>query len=401
MPDAIVYCDGLPDLAPLTDLRASFDVRTGALTTLERLEHSLDLTIAGLVVPDRLAGVTRERHEVPVNAAPDRLDDEVLLINGRCPLDEELIATLTPGQRLVEAGTGELIAASVTAEQARAFIAGQTPPPGDTAEAPAPALLTRPWHVIAFRDRCLEMDLALLSQSPTQELPPGVLAIGEAEFTIAPDALVYPGVTLDLEHGPIVIAEHATIRPGAILHGPCSIGPHATVLDRALIKGGTALGPWCKAAGEVGGTIFQAYSNKAHDGHLGDSWIGEWVNLGAGTTNSNLLNTYGEVIAKPQSSASNERTGLQFLGAIIGDHVKTAICTRLMTGCVLHTGSMFAESKAVSGCVPAFTWSTDDGRKNYRFDKFKDVARAMMARRKIEPSEVYVMTLRALHETAR
>jgi len=395
MPDAIVFCDDLPDLSPLTDLRASFDIRTGALTTLERFERSLDLRPAALLVPDRLAAITRERHQALVNRAPDDLDDDVLLINGRCPLDEELIATLTRGQRLVESGT--LVAAAVSADEARAFIAGRPPEPGDTIEAPAPALLSRPWHIITFRDRCLEMDLALLSQTLTQELPPGVLAIGEAELTIAPDALVYPGVTLDLEHGPIVIAEHATLRPGATVQGPAYIGPHATVLDRAIIKGGTALGPWCKAAGEVGGTIFQAYSNKAHDGHLGDSYLGEWVNLGAGTTNSNLLNTYAEVIAKAQPNAPNERTGLQFLGAVIGDHVKAAIGTRLMTGCVLHTGSMFAETRAVSGCVPPFTWATDDGRRPYRFEKFMDVARAMMARRKVEPTAAYEACLGALH----
>jgi len=99
MPDAIVYCDGLPTLAPLTDLRASFDVRTGALTTLERLERSLGLRTAALLVPDRLAALTRERHAVPVNEAPTELEAEALIINGRCPLDDEMIATLTRGQR--------------------------------------------------------------------------------------------------------------------------------------------------------------------------------------------------------------------------------------------------------------------------------------------------------------
>jgi UDP-N-acetylglucosamine diphosphorylase/glucosamine-1-phosphate N-acetyltransferase len=243
------------------------------------------------------------------------------------------------------------------------------------------------------------MDLALLGQAPTQELPPGVLAIGESDLTLDPTSLVYPGVTFDLEQGPVVIGERATVRPGASIAGPAYVGPHATVMDRALIKPHTAIGPWCKVAGEVGGTILQGYSNKAHDGHLGDSWIGEWVNLGAGTTNSNLLNTYAEVIARGQPGASNERTGLQFLGAIIGDHVKTAICTRLMTGCVLHTGSMFAETRPVSGCVAGFTWATDEGRKVYRFEKFMEVARAMMARRKVEASGVYEACLKGLQSS--
>ena len=104
----------------------------------------------------------------------------------------------------------------------------------------------------------------------------------------------------------IVIADHAVIRPGATIIGPAYIGEHATVLERALIKAHTAVGPWCKVSGEVGGSIFQAYSNKGHEGHLGDSYVGEWVNLGAATTNSNLLNTYSEVVAKVKASHTGQ-----------------------------------------------------------------------------------------------
>jgi acetyltransferase-like isoleucine patch superfamily enzyme len=181
------------------------------------------------------------------------------------------------------------------------------------------------------------------------------------------------------------------------------VGPHSTVLERATIRQHTAIGPWCKVNGEVGGTIFQGYANKAHDGYLGDSWMGEWVNLGAGTTNSNLLNTYGEIVSRATPDGKNERTGENFLGAVIGDHVKTAICTRIMTGSVLHTGSMFATTAPVSGCVGAFTWATDDpdtGRPShrpYRLDKFGEVMRAAMARRKVEPSEAYLRRLAELH----
>jgi UDP-N-acetylglucosamine diphosphorylase/glucosamine-1-phosphate N-acetyltransferase len=207
-------------------------------------------------------------------------------------------------------------------------------------------------------------------------------------------------VVLDSEHGAIHVAEHAVVRPGAVLIGPCYVGPHSTVLERATIRPGTAIGPWCKVNGEVGGTIFQGYANKAHDGYLGDAYVGEWVNLGAGTTVSNLLNTYSEVIAKATPGGSNERTGETFLGPVIGDHVKTAICTRVMTGSILHTGSMFATTAAVSGCVGPFTWATDEGQRVYRLDKFLEVARAAMERRKVEPSEAYIAALAALHAGA-
>jgi bifunctional N-acetylglucosamine-1-phosphate-uridyltransferase/glucosamine-1-phosphate-acetyltransferase GlmU-like protein len=168
------------------------------------------------------------------------------------------------------------------------------------------------------------------------------------------------------------------------------------VLERATIRPNTVIGPYCKVAGEVSGVIFQGFSNKAHDGFLGDSWLGEWVNLGAGTTNSNLLNTYGEVIALGSPGGSYERTGEQFLGAIIGDHVKTAICTRIMTGAVIHTGAMLAQTAAVTGCVGPFAWCTDEGVKQYRPAKFIEVAKAAMARRGVVPSAGYLSTVSEL-----
>jgi hypothetical protein len=149
------------------------------------------------------------------------------------------------------------------------------------------------------------------------------------------------------------------------------------------------------------GTIFQGLSNKAHEGFLGDSHVGEWVNLGAGTANSNLLNTYQEVIAQRSPGSPRERTGETFLGCVLGDHVKTAICTRIMTGSMVHTGAMHAASGAISGCVPPFACTTDQGRNHFRIEKFLDTARTQMARRAIEPSDVYVRRLTALNEAAR
>ncbi len=398
MPATLVFDDGHPTLAPLTDFRASFDVRTGVLTTLERLRWVHELNVVGLVVPGVLAELTRERHAMPVNSAPE-LAGDVLLVNGACAVPPAQLEALSPGETLVEKGTGRLIAAYVGADAARRLAASGERPSlsADAIEIPSPALLAWPWSVRTFRDRAIAEDLEFLTNGRAQEPPIGVLGLGEEPLIIHPTAVVYPGVTLDMEQGAIVIAEKAVVRPGAILIGPCAVGAHATVLERATIRGQTVIGPWCKVNGEVGGTIFQSYSNKGHDGYVGDSYVGEWVNLGAGTTGSNLLNTYGEIPAMATPGGSFVRTGEQFLGAIIGDHVKTAIATRLMTGCVLHTGGMFATTGPVQGCVGAFTWATDAGSKSYRLDKFTEVMRAAMARRKIEPSAAYLQRLRELH----
>ncbi|MBX3379325.1 MAG: hypothetical protein KF805_04470 [Phycisphaeraceae bacterium] len=405
MTPAIVFDDGGGRLAPLTDLRASFDIRTGALTTLERLKLALDLDVLALRTPEPIAQLTRERHPgIEVNSwSAKNAAAGVLLMNGRCPISYEPIANLEVGQSVIEATSGETIAAMVSADAASAFMeSGNLPPAAATpmAKLPGVALLSRPWHVRTFRDDCIASDLELLGDAEPPEIPPGVTVFGEHGLTIDPSAKVYPGVIIDLEHGPVAIGQNVTIRPGATLIGPCAFLPHCTVLDKALIKGNTAIGPYCKVAGEVGGTIFQGYSNKGHDGHLGDSFIGEWVNLGAGTTNSNLLNTYGEVISVAAPGMSNEKTGQQFLGAIIGDHVKTAICTRIMTGAVLHTGSMFAQSAAIAGCIGGFAWSTDMGRRPFRFEKFLEVARAAMKRRKVELSPAMIERLKSIHSQA-
>ncbi len=406
---AIVFDDSLPELAPLTDLRPCFDVRTGALTTLERLSAALRLRVAGLRVPQGLAALTSKSHSAPVNV-PVPAAASVLVINGRCVLPRSEIAALKPGEVLTEEGSGHVIAAVLKPADAQSFLDTGRLTNTSTRTLPAPALLSRPWHIRRFRDEALKTDLTLLETmdtgalTSTQDPPParsydpgpGILHLG-GNAVIHPEAKVYPGVTLDSENGHIHIAHHATIRPGAILIGPCYVGPHSTILERATIRPGTAIGPWCKVNGEVGGTIFQGFSNKAHDGYVGDSYLGEWVNLGAGTTTSNLLNTYGEIITRALPTSPNERTGETFLGAVIGDHVKTAICTRLMTGSVLHTGCMFATTAPVSGCVGAFTWATDAGTRRYRLDKFLEVAKAAMDRRKVEPSAAYLERLGQLH----
>lgn len=393
----LIFDDGLGALAPLTDLRAAFEIRTGALTTLERALHALGGTLIGARVPETLAPLVRDRLKPPVNAPLSLIDRTplVLALNGRCVLLPAAARALALGTRLIDA-EGVVIAATLTPAQAQECMNSGRLPDGRDTVVDGARLLTRPWHVRSTRDACLAADLSLLGGAGSFIAPPGVTIIAGSPLQIRAKARIEPGVILDASKGAIFIGDFAHVRPGAIIVGPAAIGEAATVLERTLIKANTVIGPHCKVAGEIGGTIFQGYSNKAHEGHLGDSWIGEWVNLGAGTTNSNLLNTYSEVITRATPEGPNERTGETFLGAVIGDHVKTAICTRIMTGAVLHTGSMFAQTAAVSGCVPAFSWSTDEGRRPYRFEKFREVVVAAMQRRDLVPSPAYLQRLEQL-----
>ncbi|MCC5786220.1 MAG: hypothetical protein JJU33_05925 [Phycisphaerales bacterium] len=394
--EAIFFDDGLGQLAPLTDLRPAFAVRCGALTNLRRVADGLGVRPIGLVVQPAFADLTRDRNDLPVNRLPDD-DTPRLAINGRCPLPLREIDELEPGAVFREEESGHIIGAKVTSAQLRALLDGDSPEGVTDRRFPQQLLMSRPWHVRSIRDTAMRVDAELLTRGEPHAPPTGVTVIGEHRVVIDPSATIYPNVTLVAEEGPIVIGPGVVIRPGATLIGPVFVGRSSRINEHAVIRPHTAIGPSCKVAGEISGVVFQGYANKAHDGFLGDSWVGEWVNLGAATNNSNLLNTYSEVICQATPGGPRERTGETFLGAIIGDHVKTAIGTRIMTGSVLHTGSMFARSTPVSGCVAPFTWATDEGDRVYRFDKFMDVAQKAMSRRDIEPGEAYAARLRQLH----
>lgn len=387
------------DLSPMSDLRACFDIRTGMLTTRQRLERQWEPGVAALWTPEELESVTAESCDLPVNLVPTGAD-HFFCVNGRW-VYPAVRFELRVGQALIEGESGHIVAAELTRADAESLLrTGELPASVERLEHDARFLVRRPWEVLAALPQVLHTDLLAHDPSENFGKPPGVTSIGEGPFMLHSTARVMPQVVLDAESGPIIIDEHALVRPGATIIGPAYVGQHSQVLDRAIVKANTSIGPWCKVNGEVGATIFQGYANKAHDGHLGDSWVGQWVNLGAGTTNSNLLNTYGEVFIRQHVGGSNRRTGMQFLGSIIGDHAKFAIGTRLMTGSVIGTGAMIAGTAPAPGCVAPFTWLTDDGSRPYRIDKFIEVARTVMARRQIELTGAMELRLRALFSEA-
>ncbi|MHC5003631.1 MAG: hypothetical protein ACYTJ0_10950, partial [Planctomycetota bacterium] len=254
-----------------------------------------------------------------------------------------------------------------------------------------------PWDVIALLPQTIRHDI-LATRLLDSKVPGGDATMtGDHPIEVHASATIGPGTVFDTSAGPIIVHERATVRPLAVVCGPASIGAGSTVVDRALIKPNTAIGPGCKVGGEVGATIFQGHANKAHDGHLGDSWVGKWVNFGAGSSNSNLLNTYGEVSMRVEPEERMHRTGMTFLGAIVGDHVKFAINSSIGTGTVIGTGAMIATAGLTPKTVRRFAWLTDRGEQTYRYDKFLETVRAMMGRRNRVPSEAYQSLLRDLY----
>lgn len=398
----VLLDDGRGHFGPLTDLRSTADVRSGMMTTGARLLHDAGLPLAAIRVPEALAGVVASSHPgVPVNRPPAG-DDGFLVLNTRMldgcrgPLPEPRTATLDPD--------GAIRMAVVDRVEATRLLEG-----GDFSEAiaasagPGPALATAAWDVFTTAGDRIADDLDRLGAAwgpPVESNAASPIVLGEHPVRIAGTASFDPGVVLDARLGAIAIGPDVHVGINAAIHGPCAVLDSTRVADHTMLKANTVIGPHCRVGGEIGGTVFQGFANKSHHGHLGDSWIGAWANLGAGTVNSNLLNTYGDVAMRLSPDGPRLRSGRQFLGCVIGDHAKTAIGTRIMTGTSIGTGAMIATSTPPAATVPAFAWATDAGTRTFRLDKFLDVARTVMARRDHDLDEAVEARLRTLHPEA-
>lgn len=405
IPRLAIYDDGLAELGPLTRYRAAFSVRTGALNNRVRIEVALGCMASALFVEGRLAELYRGHEtDASVNApcrAPGdvtfhvRRDDEtwgpvtapgdsgVLLVNGRLtgalPADATAISTLEPGQAIAQQD-GQVVAARLDVAGAQAFVDSGFRALPDGVEPMQIAdgeLVDRPWEIFDHLERNLGYDLAGF------------------KHCVADSASVHPSAELDESRGPVVICGHARIGPLAVLEGPCWIGPHAVVQPHALIRANTVVGEHCKVAGEVSASVLQGYSNKAHDGFLGHALVGQWVNLGAGTTVSNLKNTYGSVRMQLRADTPPEDTGRMFLGPIIGDHTRTAIGTRLPTGAVIEGDAMLAVSGFAPRFIPRRSFITDDGAGPHDVDALVEVVKTMMARRDVVMTEAVEKLIRA------
>lgn len=229
-----------------------------------------------------------------------------------------------------------------------------------------------------------DFDRLLYDSDNYFETEPGVTALNPYSIWIGEDVNLKPGVVLDASDGPIVLDQGVQILANAVIMGPAFIGKNSLVKVGAKIYGGSSIGPVCKVGGEIENSIFQAYSNKQHDGFLGHSIVGEWVNIGADTNNSDLKNTYRNVSYHSYLEGGRVDSGKIFLGSMIGDHAKLGINVTLNTGSVIGVGSNLWGSDLISGFVPDFSWGTAGKYEKYRFDRFCDTAAAVKARRGLE-----------------
>ena len=256
--------------------------------------------------------------------------------------------------------------------------------------------ITEVWDLIGTLPAMLAEDIPLLADElMASGAPSHATVTGSHAVFMEGGAIVEPLVVLDTSAGPILLRKGSVVQSFTRLVGPAVVGAGSTVTGDRIAC--VSIGDMCKVHGEVSTSIFLGHANKGHDGFVGHSIVGRWVNLGAGTVTSNLKNTYGTVALWTPDGVRD--SGLQFLGTLFGDHVKTGIGLRLTTGCVLGAGANVFDQMPPKAVAP-FSWGGGAPYAAFAFDKFGAIANRMMSRRHIELTARGEAQLTAAHARA-
>ena len=254
------------------------------------------------------------------------------------------------------------------------------------------------WDIFSKNGEAIQRDFELITKGRTSEPIPEMTPVFNPELIFIEEGAVLPLCSLNATNGPIYIGRNTEIMEGSMIRGPFALCEGATVKMSAKIYGPTTIGPYSKVGGEVNNSVIFGYSNKGHDGFLGNSVIGEWCNLGADTNNSNLKNNYAEVRLWDYETEGFARTGLQFCGLMMGDHSKCGINTMFNTGTVIGVSANIFGSGFPRNFIPSFSWGGSAGMTTFKTDKAFEVARVVMSRRDIEFTETDAKILEFVFE---
>lgn len=355
---------------PLTFTRPVAELRCGILTFSERWKKLLDAEQTAYITEDYL----QEKF-----AAPQKVDS-LFLVPNFLPSQEVLnqIKDLKPGEALVY--KDELLAAHINMDN---FSLNQIEKMTDIEE--EVMFFERPTDLFRYNDKAIEFDYELLTKGrKSQPLSPTNILLGDPHNLFIEEGAEVECSTLNVKTGKIYIGKDAEVMEGCHLRGPIALCEGSKFNLATKVYGPTTIGPHSKVGGEVNNIVILGYSNKGHDGFVGNSVIGEWCNLGADTNSSNLKNNYANVKLWNYKSKRFEDTGLQFTGVIMGDHTKTAINTQLNTGTVIGVAANIFKAGFPPNLVENFSWGGMKGDEKFKLEKVYEVAEKAMARRHVE-----------------
>lgn len=371
----VVLFDGheWKDLLPLTYTRPVAELRIGIDTIREKWDNALNITCSILTQP-----YLQQKYSLPASEA-------VIAIN----------ASFLPNDRLLdniyklESGNAILIADKIVAvyleeSQLQDFYERRfdnlnlrSLPVFDWSDS---VHIRYPWDLITFNGNVMQSDFARITKGRSSAPISGTnRLLGDNIF--AEEGVVAEYATFNTTSGPVYLGKNSEVMEGAMIRGGLALGEGSSIKMGAKLYGPSTFGPHCKIGGEVTNCIFQEYSNKGHDGYLGNSYVGAWCNFGADTNSSNLKNNYKKVSAYSHRLEGPVDTGLQFLGLIMGDHSKTGINTMLNTGTVIGVSSNVFGAGFPSTFIPSFTWGGSENSELYVLEKALEVAQTVMLRR--------------------
>jgi len=391
----LILIDYLDDIRrnffPLALSRPVWELRCGITSLEQKLATQINADDVAYFVPDYMADSYRARVKKPVNDTSVFAGDDLIFVDSLVKADDFDVSWqgrsevgLDEQGRVLYARVKKDDLGHLAVDDARQFITSAK------ARLPNVSCKLRTWKyiwdLILGNAEQITADFTAAGRSGIEGEIEQPIAIrgSKKDIYIAPQAMVHPMVVIDAQNGPVYIDRGAQIQPFSRVEGPCYIGEES-ILMGAKCRAGNTIGPFCRIGGEVEASIIQGYTNKYHDGFIGHSYIGEWVNLGALTTNSDLKNDYSNVSVmldwlKPVD------TGSPKVGSLVGDHTKTSIGTLFNTGS--HVGAMtiiMATGKPLPKFIPSFAWFVE-GRvtKGFGRTRLYDTAKVAMSRRRCE-----------------
>ncbi len=371
------------DLRPLTFTRPVAEIRVGILTIREKWEKRLNASFGFL---------TQKYLSVKYQKV---VEDENVMINGSILPNSDLISAiqnLKLGEYLAKEN---LIIAAKFSDTDVNLVKEEAISEKIKIEYNKEIVrIAMSYDIFGLNDFALREDFEFLTKGrSSQALSDTVNVLGKENVFLEEGAKV-EFATLNASKGPIYIGKNAEIMEGVLVRGPLAMCESSVLNLGAKIYGATTLGPYCKCGGEVNNVVLFGYSNKGHDGFLGNAVLGEWCNIGADTNNSNLKNNYSEVKLWSYSSESFAKTGLQFCGTIMGDHAKCGINTMLNTGTVIGVSANVFGAGFPRNFIPSFAMGGNHGFKEYRLKAAYEVAELVMQRRgkKFDEAEKDIMT---------
>ena len=373
---------------PLSLSRPIWELRCGMTSLGEKLVDKLQAADVACFVPPYMAEVYRAATGWPVNDPASLAGDDLLVVAARVKAAELNVQPVGPSQVTLDSD-GEVLYARIARSDLDRLNTQSVDALLESAQKSLPVAEGHvptweyTWELVLANPQQLRADFAAAGRSGIEGRveEPRAIRGSLRDVYVAPGALVHPMVVLDASQGPIYIDRDAEIHPFTRIEGPCYIGKKSVLLG-AKCREGNSIGPVCRIGGEVEESIIQGYSNKYHDGFLGHAYVGQWVNLGAMTTNSDLKNDYSNVSVILDGRRPVD-TGSTKVGAQIGDHTKTSIGTLLNTGAYVGAMALIATTgKLLPKFIPSFAWLLDGAvTKGFGRQKLYETAKVALERR--------------------